>query len=113
MYILLGVVNVIATDFKQIQRRIERERQVEKIKTEIMKKLGNASIWTNRNDHLHYSDSNFGYGHIDRHGPDRSGYVEKNEDITQIDKQESPEPEEQRKPIISVGEPNGKTYHMF
>lgn len=112
VYLFCGIVNIIATDLKQIQRRIERERQVEKIKNEIMKNLGNTGLWTNNNDHLPKDDINFGYVQIDKHGPDKSEYDVINRDTTISDKQQPVEPEKSRNPIISIGEPDGK-FHFI
>ena len=116
VYILLGVLNVIATDLKQIQRRIERERQIEKIKTEIMKNLRNTGIMTDRNDHLPISDLNSGIitHHIDKQGPpDKPHYEDINRDNKHSETEGLPKPEEQRKPLISVGIPTGKINYLL
>ena len=55
---ICGIITVIASDLKQIHRRIEEERQVEKIKNKIMTKLENSGVWINRNDRLENDDLN-------------------------------------------------------
>lgn len=108
VYIYCGLVNIFATDVKHIQRRIERERQVEKIKNEIMKNLGNSGIWINRNDHTAKEDLNFGNTLKDTNIPEKTDKGPVNEDITQTTKQEPAEQEKPRNPIISIGEADGK-----
>ena len=117
VYFLCGVVNIIATDLKQIQRRIERERQVEKIKNEIMKNLGSSGIWINRNDHYANEDTDIGKGNvfINKH----SGLEKDDNDVnkhvvnTNVNTNQPAEPEKTRNPIISIGEPFGKLVTLY
>ena len=110
VYFICGIVSVIASDLKQIHRRIEEERQVEKIKNKIMTKLENSGVWINRNDRLENGALNdFISENI---------YTNKQSDLEKDEKQpvvdndmNTNQPVEQvktRKPVISIGERLGK-----